>query len=54
MKLLFALYSFSELDDTLHSNSHTASAPSIGDVKRCSTTIHFASEELEVYLVGCD
>ena len=44
MKLLFALYSFVELDDGPHGNSHTVSVLSIGDVKRCNSTLHFARE----------
>src|SRR5690349_19266286 len=54
MKLLFALYSFVELDDTSHGNSHTVSVLSIGDVKRCSTALHFAREEREVHPVRYD
>lgn len=54
MKLLFALYSSTELDDASYSNSYTVCVLSISDVKRCSTALYFVRKEREVRSVGYD
>ena len=53
MKLLFSLYSFVELNHAPHGNCHAVSVLPVRDIKRCSTILHFAYEEWEVYLVYC-
>jgi hypothetical protein len=52
MKLLFALYSFIELDDTSDGKSHTVSVLSVGDIKSRGAALHLACQERETHLVG--
>jgi len=54
MQLLFPFDKSEELDDAPHRKSHTVSVLSVGDIKRCSTALYFASKEREVHPVRCD
>jgi hypothetical protein len=54
VQLLFPLDKSEQLDDAPHGKSHAVSVLSVGDVKRCSTALHFARKEREVHPVGCD
>ncbi len=54
VKLFLALYSFVELDDTSHDNSHAVSVLSIDDVKRCSIALHLTDKKREVHSINCD
>jgi hypothetical protein len=54
VELLFALDKSEELDAAPHGNSYTVSVLSVGDVKRCNATLHFAREKWEAPLVDYD
>lgn len=54
MDLPLPLDKSEELDDAPHGKSHAVSVLSVGDVKHCSTALHFAREEREAHPVGCD
>ena len=53
MKLLFALHSSKELDNSPRDNSYTISVLLVSDVKHYSTTLYLISKEWEIYLVAC-
>ena len=54
MELPLPLDKLEVLDDAPYGKSHAVSVLSVCDIKRCSTALHFAREELEVHPAGCD